>query len=686
VPLLRGLRLGWFTLTVSLVAASAALMFLWFARTKEKESRILHQVEAIERSLMAAMEFRLALMAHASDESEVNADSVMGSYMEAVMMVEALRVGGEVEPGIVSAPVTDPQLLAGLDEMAASLSLMRPIARAMLEGGHTPSLGREMDGEFEGFRRTAKGMEGVLLGARAMDLARTKRLFWGILAAWAVAVAASVAGVGLMERRRQSTDKLLHDIKGDWENVFESITDMVTVHDKDFNIIRANKAAREGLGLPAIELAGKLQCYRFYHGTDCPPERCPSCAVAVTGKPSSCEVFEPHLDAYIELRALPRFDIHGNLAGIVHVARDITERKRAEEMLRKTRDDLENLVMGSPIAIVAADLDGVVQLWNPAAEWLFGWGREEAVGRPVPLVREEEKASFLDGLNAVMKGAVGSNEFSLPRKDGSMVDVSIWAAPYTGAGGEVAGVLGFFVDLTEQKRLQRQLLQAQRMEVIGQLTAGVAHEVRNPLNSLMAVTDAFIKEFGEREEFSPYLVHIRNQVVRLSDLTRDLLDLGRPKEQSNFGRVDLVEACLSAIGLWEKTSAFKNKVLFARPAGLAGVPVLADGQRLHQVLLNLFENAAQHSPEGSEIRLVAGMPTGGSVELAVVDMGKGLRAEELARVFEPFFTTRRHGTGLGLSIVKNIVEAHDGSVSISNNEPPPGCTVHLKLPVIKEAA
>lgn len=129
----------------------------------------------------------------------------------------------------------------------------------------------------------------------------------------------------------------------EWEGIFNTITDIITIHDKDFNIIYANKSAREVLGLPNLEIKDTLKCFRFYHGTDCPPKGCPSCDCVKTGIPSVYELFEPYLGKIIEIRAMPRFDSESRIVGVIHICRDITERKKAEEELKNSREKLRNL-------------------------------------------------------------------------------------------------------------------------------------------------------------------------------------------------------------------------------------------------------------------------------------------------------------------------------------------------------
>jgi PAS domain S-box-containing protein len=133
--------------------------------------------------------------------------------------------------------------------------------------------------------------------------------------------------------QKQMEEQMLQS-KQDWEETFDTITDMITIHDADFNIIRANRAARAVLGLPGAE-AAQLKCFKYYHGSECPPEGCPSCLSYKTKEPALTEVFEPHLNAFIEIRSIPRLDERKQMTGLIHIVRDITEKKKAEEKVKR---------------------------------------------------------------------------------------------------------------------------------------------------------------------------------------------------------------------------------------------------------------------------------------------------------------------------------------------------------------
>jgi PAS domain S-box-containing protein len=237
----------------------------------------------------------------------------------------------------------------------------------------------------------------------------------------------------------------------------------------------------------------------------------------------------------------------------------------------------------------------------------------------------------------------------------------------------------------ERNVMETELRQLDRMKLLGQVAAGVAHEVRNPLNAILAITEALFQDIGDNPEYKPFLDHIRTQVDRLSRLMGDLLDLGKPVQPASLHQEFLPSICTSTLDLWKQTNLSKtHRVQLVIPDEYDNLHVMADRSKIQQVLLNLLENAAQHSPEGSEIQFVLSRPRGATSRIHVSDRCSGVPPENLHKVFEPFFTTRKRGNGLGLSLARNIMQAHGGNITIRNNDPPPGCTVEISIPVIQE--
>ena len=234
----------------------------------------------------------------------------------------------------------------------------------------------------------------------------------------------------------------------------------------------------------------------------------------------------------------------------------------------------------------------------------------------------------------------------------------------------------------DRKNMERQLLQSQEMKMLGQLTSGVAHEVRNPLNGILAITDALSKDLGENPEYRTFIEHIRKQVIRLSDLMRDLLDLGRPIESANLMATSIMWLTSAAVNMWQHSSCHRQHIVRIQASkDVESVTVYADRAKMEQVIINLLENACAHSKTEREV-IIELFGHDGTVIIKVIDMGAGIKPEYFEHLFEPFFTTRKGGTGLGLGIVKRIVESHGGAIDIRNNEPPPGVSVEIKLPII----
>jgi len=237
-------------------------------------------------------------------------------------------------------------------------------------------------------------------------------------------------------------------------------------------------------------------------------------------------------------------------------------------------------------------------------------------------------------------------------------------------GREEEDVLGFVSEQVasaiERKRTEAALRRHERMAAMGELVAGVAHEIRNPLFGLSAMIDALEQRAGGQlgREVN-YLGHIRAQIKRLTALVEDLLEYGKPHEP-NLESLPVEALLRESVAVSQAQASGGGIELVVEPSG-QDLRIKADRKRLVQVFLNLIDNAVQHAPEGSQVRLSTRVDEDpGMVRCRVRDSGPGFGTEDLGRVFEPFFTRRRGGTGLGLSIAQRIVEDHRGRIEARN--------------------
>ncbi len=264
----------------------------------------------------------------------------------------------------------------------------------------------------------------------------------------------------------------------DWEDTFNTITDMITIHDKDFTIIRANRAARERLDLSA-DAKGKAKCFKLFHGTDCPPADCPSCRSIALARPVAAESFEPHLNMYVETRAIPRFNNDNQMVGLIHVVRDITQRKHMEALLENQKAFAENLVQNSAVATFVIDPHHKVVIWNKACEELTGLPARDVIGTDdhwMPFYDEKRPTLadiVVDGSYDELSTLYSKNSRSSLVENG--VHAEGWylningknryivfdAAPIYNSEGELLVVIETLQDVPERKRIEEDLARSE---------------------------------------------------------------------------------------------------------------------------------------------------------------------------------------------------------------------------------
>jgi PAS domain S-box-containing protein len=354
----------------------------------------------------------------------------------------------------------------------------------------------------------------------------------------------------------------------------------------------------------------------------------------------------------------------------------LLEKEALARYLHLTNETLQAFIQSSPLAIVSLDLEGNVRSWNARAEQLFGWSAEEVVGRPLPSrsVRTYEETRRL--LARALRGeSLQGEELHRHRKDGSPVQVSLWAAALLNEAGQVAEVVAFVADTTKEKRLAEQLQQAQKMEAVGRLAGGIAHDFNNVLTAITGYSDLALRRIRPDDPVRRHLEGIRTAADKATAFTRQVLSFSR-KQVLAPRVVDLDEVVSSVVSILRPVIGEDIRVTHLR--GPALWPVKADPGQLQQVILNLAVNARDAMPDGGQLTIetanlelpdafaVAG--AGPHVMVVVRDTGVGMTDEVRSHLFEPFFTTKDpgRGTGLGLATVHGIVKQSGGHLVVES--------------------
>ncbi len=382
--------------------------------------------------------------------------------------------------------------------------------------------------------------------------------------------------------------------------------------------------------------------------------------------------------------------------------RDVTDLRRAE-----ARSRLAAIVDSSVDAIIGESLDGTITSWNPAAERLYGWTAAEAVGKDIGIIypqhKVDERAEILAKLR---KGErIAALETVRMRRDGTLMDFLVSISPVREDQGTIVGVASTSRDITDyvaaarqRERLERELQQAQRLESVGQLAGGVAHDFNNLIAVIMNYAEFVSDELGDRPALRADVDEIRRAAERAATLTRQLLIFSR-REVAHPEVLDVNSVVGETRKFLQRTIGEHIELITPTAADLW--PVLADRGQLEQVIMNLAVNARDAMPQGGRLVIETqnveldadfvathiDLTIGPYVRLTVADTGEGMTAEVADRAFEPFFTTKPKGkgTGLGLATVYGIVSEARGKVWLYS-EPGRGTTVSVLLPAAETPA
>ncbi|MGA1993376.1 MAG: ATP-binding protein [Bryobacteraceae bacterium] len=366
---------------------------------------------------------------------------------------------------------------------------------------------------------------------------------------------------------------------------------------------------------------------------------------------------------------------------------------------RQAQQALEAFIDASPLAIYATDFEGRVTRWNAAAERVFGWSRPEALGQRLPFVLQARTAaSSIPEDSRGCDGGRAGLELSCVKKDGGTVEVKLWRAPLQDVDGAPNGCIAFVVDVTEQRQMEKQLQEAQRMEAVGRLAGGVAHDFNNLLTVITGYGCMLLEEPQDGAAVQAHAEEILRTAERASALTCQLLEFSRP-QSAEPRAIGINELVLDMDKMLRRVIG-EHIELVAALSPDAGM-IHADAAQIEQVIMNLVVNARDAVPDGGRIAIETASETieeeaarGGSptipgeyVVLSVLDNGVGMDEETRSRIFEPFFTTKAQGkgTGLGMATVYAIVKQSRGEITVTS-APERGTAIRVYLPRVRPAA
>ena len=368
---------------------------------------------------------------------------------------------------------------------------------------------------------------------------------------------------------------------------------------------------------------------------------------------------------------------------------DLTEHQKMERRIQHEREFARRLMNSLPDLVFVLDREGRYTFASPSIFDTLGYKPEEVVGMRLGEGSDPvDRGAMLSLFEDVMLGRTtqASIEYSARHKAGDWRLLRTCVRPIVDTDGRIEGVIASARDVTEQRRLEQQLVQTERLAAMGQMIAGVAHELNNPLTAILGVTE-LLRDSSADSSLRRQLDLAYRQARRAAHIVQSLLAFSRPSTPHKM-LVNLPDLLQRTLQLHEYALRTNNvSVEFAPPRGLP--PVLGDANQLMQVFLNLIVNAEQAIREVRDygtirIRLES---AGETVSISVEDDGAGIRREILSKIFDPFFTTKRpgRGTGLGLSISLAIVREHNGDIIAAPSPAGTGTIVTVTLPVGKHA-
>lgn len=383
------------------------------------------------------------------------------------------------------------------------------------------------------------------------------------------------------------------------------------------------------------------------------------------------------------------FRIINPISKLTNQARDYSDGKREDFDLLHTGDELENLAKtmaqmakelkdkerhlfyileSIPYGIITIDKDGLIVTFNKGAEYLSGYSREEAIGRLIidlPLKKSAEE--FLSWKTIKEGKEINEQESFIYDKYGNKRDVRIYSSLFSGEDQNIIGSILIIRDVSDLKKMQEFLKQSEKLAALGQLTAGIAHEIKNPLSIIQAATEAIQLDMEDPTFIKEMTDDILETTDRLNQLLTDFLNLSKGERDDEWEMVDLISVLEELMNLMKNKFA-EQAISVSQYFDVKEAFVLATSGKLTQVFLNLFINSLQAMEGGGKLTIRLKEQDANWL-IEITDTGIGIPESEIKWIFNPFYTTKKEGTGLGLSIAYEITAQFGGDIqALSDNQ------------------
>ena len=484
---------------------------------------------------------------------------------------------------------------------------------------------------------------------------------------------AGVVGVIIDITEQKKAQASLRRAEQDKALILDNILERVVYHDLDMRIIWANKSAGDSVGLSPEQLTG-LYCHQVWLQQNSPCSECPLLDVLSSGEPREGEITS--LDGRVWLvRGYPVRDQDGKVTGVVQVTLEITLRKKADEELRMSRERFARAFNASPSPMSIHRLeDGEIIDVNNAFLKGTGYQREEVTGRIPVKFNICVDISQLDRVKELLlkQGSVSNLEMNILTKSGEIRTV-LMSAEIIELKGERC-VLTASNDITELKQYERKIALLDRLNLVGQMAAGIGHEIRNPMTTVRGFLQ-FLEGKEECANYSQYFNLMINELDRANSIITEFLYLAKDKA-INLRLQNLNAIINSLYPLLNADAVMQNK---NTRLVLDEIPdLLLDGKEIRQVLHNLIRNGLEAMSTGGTVTIKTFVEDE-EVVLAVQDEGQGIDPELLDKLGTPFITTKETGTGLGLAVCYSIANRHKASIKVRTG--PGGTTVSVRFAI-----